>query len=539
MPRTFVACLTLLGGVALTSSVGFAQTQPDGHAHVGTAPAPAALGEVHFPVTCGPDAQAVFDDAMKLQHSFWYQAADDAYAEVLQLDPSCALALWGRALTRLVNPFTPPTAENLRDGQAHLEEAKRIGAKSEREAGLIDALAVLFATGDVAGHRARIGQYAEAMDQLHQRFPDDSEIAMFTALALIMAAPPTDKTYANQLRAGDMLAREFVTQPQHPGVAHYLIHAYDTPALAARGVPAAERYAGIAADAPHALHMPSHIFTRIGRWEDSIETNIRSAEIAHARKQTFDEVHALDYLVYAYLQTGQTSAGRRVLDGNADFNAWQAPVPIAYYALAAMPARWVLERGAWDEAANLDVRRFDVPFVDAITYFTRAVGAARAGRPDAAASDIEALKGAAAALAGRDAYWQEQVEIQRIAAEGWVAFASGEQEQGLAALSEAALREGQTEKHPVTPGPLMPAREQYAEMLLLMGRPAEAQREFEAVQQTEPRRFRAVYGAGRAAELAGDQDGARQHYTHLLEIAASADGPQPELQRARAFAAQR
>jgi hypothetical protein len=529
----------MLGGIALVPAVGLAQTQAsqDGHSHTGTPPSPAALGQVHFPVSCTPEAQAAFDDAMKLQHSFWYQAADQAFAGVLQRDPECAMALWGRALTRLVNPFTPPVVANLRQGRAYLEEAKRVGARSEREAGLIDALLVLFASDDVAAHRARIIQYAQAMDQLQQRFPDDSEVKIFTALALIMAAPPTDKTYANQLRAGDMLAEEFAAQPQHPGVAHYLIHTYDTPALAARGVPAAERYAGIAADAPHAQHMPSHIFTRVGRWEDSIATNIRSAEIARAREEVFDEVHAMDYLVYAYLQTGQQAAAKQVLESTTRFDVWKAPIPIAYYALAAMPARWALERGAWDEAAALDTRHFDVPFVDAVTAFARAVGAARAGRPDDAALHVEALKVASAAMAGRDAYWQEQVEIQRLAAEGWVAFARGQREPCLTLLREAAEREGRTEKHPVTPGPLMPAREQLAEMLLLLDRAAEAQREYEAVQQTEPRRFRAVYGAGRAADLAGDQASARRHYAALLEIAANGDAGQPALDQARRYLA--
>ncbi len=538
MPSTFTTRLALLGSVALAPSIGLAQVQHEGHVPAGTGPAAVALGEVHFPVTCTPEAQAAFDGAMKLQHSFWYQAADEAYAGVLQHDPSCIMALWGRALTRLVNPFTPPTAANLRQGRAYLEDAKRIGAKSEREQGLVDALLVLFASDDVTAHRARVGQYLKAMDQLHQRFPDDSEIGIFTALALIMAAPPTDKTYANQLRAGEMLAREAALRPQHPGVTHYLIHTYDTPALAARGVAAAERYAGIAPDAPHALHMPSHIFTRVGRWEDSIAANARSAEVARAREETFDEVHALDYLVYAYLQTGQLSAARRVLDGNHRFTAWQGPSPIAYYALAAMPARWVLERGAWEEAAALNTQRFSVPYLDALTFFARAVGAARAGRPDAATPDIEALKGAAAALAGRDPYWQEQVEIQHVSAEGWVAFARGQREQGLAALREAAEREGRTEKHPVTPGLLLPAREQYAEMLMMMDRPVEAQREFEAVQQTEPRRFRAVYGAARAAELCGDRDGARRHYALLLEITVHADSPDPALDQARLFMTQ-
>jgi len=532
MPRSTIAAgLAVLGGIALVAVPASAQQQ--GHDHAGAPPA--ALGQVHFPVSCTPEAQAAFDEAMKLQHSFWYQAADQAHRVVLERDPNCVMAYWGRALTMLINPFTPPVPARLREGRALLEQAQRIGAKTDREAGLIAALAVLFADDDPAQHRARITRYAEAMQQVHSRFPDDSEIGIFTALALIMAAPPTDKTYANQLRAGEILAREFASQPQHPGVAHYLIHTYDTPELAARGVPAAERYAGIAPDAPHALHMPSHIFTRVGRWEDSIATNMRSAEIARARGETFDEVHALDYMVYGYLQTGQIGAAARVVAENARFAGYQAPTPIAYYALAAMPARYAMERGAWEEAASIGTRRFDVPFVDAITYFARAMGAARAGRPDAAAADVEALRAAVAALAGRDAYWQEQVEIQRLAAEGWVAFARGERDQGAVLLREAAEREGRTDKHPVTPGPLMPAREQLGEMLMLMDRPAEAQREFEAVQQTEPRRFRAVYGSARAAEQAGDRDAARRHYEILLQIAPQADAGLPEIVQARTF----
>jgi hypothetical protein len=529
----------LVLGLAFCPALGQAQQHQHDHGRSGTPPTPAALGTVHFPVSCTPEAQATFDEAMKLQHSFWYQAADQAFQRVLRQDPGCVMALWGRALTMLINPFTPPVPARLREGRALLEEARRIGAKTEREAGLIDALAELFAGDDPAGHRARVARHAEAMGRVHERFPDDTEVAFFYALSLVMAAPPTDKTYANQLRAAQLLEREFARQPQHPGVAHYLIHTFDIPALAERGVPAAERYAGIAPDSPHALHMPSHIFTRIGRWEDSIETNLRSAEVARAREETFDEVHALDYIVYAHLQTGRPGAARDVVAGLDRFAAWSAPTPIAYYALAAMPARYALERGAWEEAAGLGTRRFGVPFVDAITHFARAVGAARAGRPEAAARDVEALKAAAAALQGRDAYWAEQVDIQRLAAEGWVAFAAGRREEGLATLRDAAEREARTEKHPVTPGPLAPAREQLAEMLLLMDRAAEAQREFEAVERTEPRRFRAAYGAARAAERAGDGEAARRHYRHLLEVAARAEPGVAELEQARTFVGQR
>jgi tetratricopeptide (TPR) repeat protein len=516
---------------------------PGALAQAQTAPADAVhrthqvLGTVSFPVTCSPAAQADFNHAMLLQHSFWYQAAADAFRKVRETDPTCVMAYWGEALALLVNPFTVTTVANLRAGRALLAEARRIGGRSERETGLIAALSELYGNEDPAQHRARMERYEAAMAQLNQRFPDDSEIAIQYALALVMVAPPTDKTYARQIRAADILEREAERQPQHPGVAHYLIHTYDTPALAGRGVPAAERYAAIAADAPHALHMPSHIFTRVGRWEDSIETNRRSAETARAREAVFDEIHAYDYMIYGYLQTGQFDAARSVLTGLSRFDGWTAPAPIFAWGLTAMRARWPLERGAWEEAAALDTRLLNAPFVDANTHFTRAIGAARAGRPDAAATDVEALRAAASALQGRDAYWQEQVDILRIAAEGWVAFARGEQEAGLALLRQAAEREARTDKHPVTPGPLMPAREQLGEMLALMGRNAEALREFEAVQQVEPRRYRAVAGAALAAEKAGDRAAARRHYEALLVIAARADTARPELVAARAFVA--
>jgi hypothetical protein len=526
-------------GLVLSPALTQAQQHQHDHGHGGTPPPPATLGALHFPVTCTPEAQAAFDDAMKLQHSFWYQAADQAHRRVLERDPNCVMGYWGRALALLRNPFSPPPPDALPQGRALLEQAQRIGAKTEREAGFIGALMYLFAADDMPGRRARVVQYAQAMEALSGRFPDDAEVAITHALSLVMAASPTDKTYANQLRAGDVLEREYARHPQHPGISHYLIHAYDVPALAHRGVAAAERYAALAADAPHALHMPSHIFTRVGRWEDSIETNRRSAETARAREEVFDELHALDYMVYGYLQTGRSEAARRVLDETARYAAWNPPIAIGGYALTAMPARLVLERGDWEAAAALGTRRYDVPFVDATTHFARASGAARAGRPEAAAADIEALKAAASALQGRDAYWQEQVEILRVAAEGWVAFARGEREAGLALLNEAAEREGRTEKHPVTPGPLFPAREQLAEMLLAMDRHADALREFEAVQQTEPNRFRAVYGAGRAAELAGDGDVARRHYEHLMRLAERADAPRPEIEQARAFVSRR
>ena len=304
-------------------------------------------------------------------------------------------------------------------------------------------------------------------------------------------------------------------------------------------MPAAERYATLAADAPHALHMPSHIFTRVGRWEASIETNRRSAETARAREETFDEVHALDYMVYGYLQTGQSGAAREVVDALRRFDSWKPDRPLGGFALTAMPARYAMERGDWEAAAALGTRRFGVPYVDATTHFARAVGAARAGRPDAAAADVEALRAAAAALQGRDPYWQEQVEIQRVAAEGWVAFARGERE----GASPCCARPRRARRPPRSTRSRRARFRRRAsnsrEMLLLTDRPADAQREFEAVQGTEPRRFRAVHGAARAAELAGDREGARRHYAQLLEIAPRADAGRPEVEQARAFLASR
>jgi tetratricopeptide (TPR) repeat protein len=527
-------------GLTLCPALGQAQQQQlHQHSHTGQPPAVATLGEVHFAVSCTPGAQAAFDDAMKLQHSFWFQASRQAFQRVLEHDPNCVMAYWGQAMSTLDNAFLPTPARNVAEGRALLERARQLGPKTEREAAYIDALAILFSGDDVAGRQGRLERHEQAMARLHERFPGDPEAAIYHALSLGMAALPTDRTYARQLRAGEILEREFARRPNHPGVAHYLIHTYDVPALARRGLPAAEHYVRIAPDAHHALHMPSHIFTRVGRWEASIETNRRSADNARGHGQTTEELHALDYMVYAYLQTGRDGEARRVVEGLGQYGLMDRPVFIGPFALAAMPARLAMERGAWAEAAALQPRQTGFLHVDAITRFARAVGLARSGRPDEAGPEVEALRTTAAALRERgDAYWAEQVDIQRRAAEGWVAYARGRREEGLAALHEAAEREGRTQKHIVTPGPLAPAREQLAEMLLETGRPAEALREFGAVAQTEPNRFRAVAGAARAAERAGDGEAVRRHYAHLLEVAAGAEeGARAEVAAARAYIA--
>jgi tetratricopeptide (TPR) repeat protein len=507
----------------------------DQHAgHHGAGAAPQALGDVHFAIGCTPEAQARFDGAMRLQHSFWYQQAAAAFRTVREADPGCAMSYWGEAMALLLNPFNAPVAQNLREGQALLAEARRIGGRDEREAGYIAALSEAFAGTDLPGHRARLERYEAAMAALHARFPEDSEAAILYALALDIAASPNDKTYARQLRAAEILEREFARQPQHPGVAHYLIHTYDVPPLAARGLPAAQRYAGIAPDAPHALHMPSHIFTRVGQWTASVDTNRRSAEVARASGEIDDELHATDYMVYAYLQGGQDGAARAIVEGLGGGARATPKRNAGFFALAAMPARYALERGDWTGAASLVPRESEFRYVTAMTHFARALGAARGGQPGRTGDDLAALDRIAEELRGRDPYWTEQVSIQRLSAEGWTAFAAGDRARGLDLLKQASAREALTEKAPVTPGPLAPARELLAEALLESGDAAGALVEFQRVQENEPNRFRAVLGAARAAEQAGQAEVARQHYARLLEIAA-ADTPRPEIAVARRY----
>jgi hypothetical protein len=381
------------------------------------------------------------------------------------------------------------------------------------------------------------------MAEVAAKFADDTEARIFYALALDQTALPTDKTYANQLKAAGILEKEFASQPDHPGLAHYIIHSYDVPALAPRALDAARRYSGIAPAAPHALHMPSHTFTRVGAWQESIDTNLASAEAARKDNAATEELHALDYQAYAYLQTAQDAAARKVLDeipaigSRIQVNAAgaAAPPPAGFYALAAIPARYAVERNAWKEAAALTPRKTSFAYADAITHFVRAVGAARTGNPSAAAEDAKALEALRDSLMGvNDTYWASQVDIQRRIALAWIALANGQTTEAPRMLREAADMEDLTDKAAVSPGPIKPARELLGEMLLELKRPAEALKEFEATMAKEPNRFRGVYGAVRAADAAGDRQKASMYAARLLEICQRADRPlRSELQEAQ------
>jgi hypothetical protein len=436
---------------------------------------PENLGKVHFETSCKTDAQQHFDQAMLYQHSFWYRASQKSFEDVLKADPECAIAYWGIALSLLYNPHVAPPAKNLAEGAAALEKGKAGGAKTQRERDYIDALGAMYTDYDKVDHRTRVLAYLKAMELLAQRYPDDDEAQIYYALALNVAAPPADKTYANQLKGAAILEKIWVRQPEHPGVAHYLIHLYDTPALAEKGLAAARRYAKVAPGAAHAQHMPSHIFTRVGYWQESIASNIESERVAKDAADFHDQLHSMDYLVYAYLQLGQDSKAKAVLENMNRVTGFTETFLPGPYALAVSPARYAIERGDWKAAAELQVRPSPLANVQAITYFARALGAARSSNPEAAKIDIAKLAELRDKLRdAKDGYWSEQVDIQRQIATAWVLYAEGKPNDALSAMSAAADAEDKTEKHPVTPGVPKPARELYGVMLFDSGNAKEA-----------------------------------------------------------------
>jgi hypothetical protein len=502
------------------------------------------LGTVHFANSCSKAVAQEFDRGVALLHSFWFSAAIDAFNGVVKNDPSCAMAHWGIAMSWWGNPFGGfRSAQALKNGLAAVENAGAAAPKTERERAYLDAVEALFKDAATIPQRTRILEYEKRMEQLAASNADDPEARIFYALALDQAALPTDKTYANQLKAAGILEKEFVRQPEHPGLAHYIIHSYDTPALADRALDAARRYSKIAPAAPHALHMPSHTFTRVGAWQESIDTNLASAAAARKDNAPAEELHAIDYQVYAYLQTAQDAAARKMLESIASLGAKiqlnapgaAAPPPAGFYALAAVPARYALERNMWKEAAALTPRETPFAYADAVTHFARALGLARSGSPAAAAKDAEKLAALRDALTrANDAYWSGQVDIQRRIALAWIALAEGRQNEALTMLREAAEMEDATDKAAVSPGPIKPARELLGEMLMELKRPAEALKEFEATMKKEPNRFGSLYGGARAADAAGDRQKARAYYAQLVGICKRGDKPgRPELQAAQ------
>ncbi|HEX7900766.1 MAG TPA: hypothetical protein VF950_23610 [Planctomycetota bacterium] len=502
-------------------------------------------GTVRFPVTCAPEVAEDFQTATALLHSFFYEEARRRYLDIAQRDPNCAMAWWGVAMTWYHPLWAPPTPDEMAKGAEAVAKAKKIGGKTDRERGFIDAIDAFFNTEEKPAPAEVVAQschgprafsaravcFRQGLEKMRTRFPNDLEVEAFYALSLVGTAPPTDKLYQKQLEATAILEPLYVKHPDHPGVAHYIIHAYDYPTLASRGLSAARRYADIAPWVPHALHMPSHIYTRLGLWKDSIQSNQASAVAArnygrmrYGGAATMDELHAMDYLVFAYLQTGQEPLAKEIVDQVEKIARFNEENFAAAYAVGAIPARWTLERRKWAEAADLKIwhaellRRF--PFAESHIQFARAVGGARSGRPEVARQAVARMEQLKEGLKDpKFQWWVNQVEIQRLAASGWLARAEGKDADAESLLRSSADLEDQSGTHPVTPGQILPAREQLGDLLLELRRPADALAEYERSLKAFPRRLNSHLGAGRAAEQAGRGDVAKQHYAQAVEMA--------------------
>jgi hypothetical protein len=479
-------------------------------------PAPEKLGTVSFPTTCSSTVQPRFERAVALLHSFAYAESEKAFREVAEADPKCAMAHWGIAMTfyhQLWEPWiTPP---NLARGAAELGQAQQMTA-SDRERQYIAALRTYYRDYDKLSPQDRAKSYEEAMAGVARSNPADSEAQIFYALALVATASPMDKTHANDKRAADILEPLYRKFPQHPGIAHYLIHAYDSSELASRGLAAAREYSKIAPSAPHALHMPSHIFTRLGYWDDSIQSNLAARAAAHQHGDIGEELHAMDYLAYAYLQRGQDRDAARVLHDLREMPDLLAGDFKIGYAATAIPVRYAVELRHWAEAAQIQPIDGAAPHVAAIAHWARAVGLARSGQPYAAEAEAANLQDLYNRVkATGNSYWLMQVHVQLLQAQGWTAHARGKSDDAVALLRSAAAEEDAVEKLPVTPGPIIPAREQLADLLLTLKRPQEALHEFEVSLSQAPGRRGALTGAAQASELAGEKSKADQFRTAL------------------------
>ncbi|HLQ11777.1 MAG TPA: hypothetical protein VK130_00865 [Steroidobacteraceae bacterium] len=504
------------------------------------------LGKVSFATSCNSAAQMDINRSVALLHSFQFSRAIEAFNAVLGEDGTCAIAYWGMSLSDWGNPFAPGQKDKgqLQTGREAAERGIELGAKTERERAYLTAVGKLYANFEAAPQRERLLAYRDAMGNAAAQYPEDHEAQIFYALALAVAEDPSDKTYADRIKAGRLLENLFEQQPTHPGLAHYIIHAYDVPALASQALTAARRYATIAPDAPHALHMPSHTFTRLGYWQESIDSNVAAAAAARRQGQTAEELHASDYETYAYLQTGQDQAAARIVDSLPEIASrfdpkallsGAGPPPAGYFALAAIPARYALERRDWRQAEQLVVQETPYPYTDALTWFARGLGAARLGHSAAALEAAAALQRLQERLlSANEPYWARQVEIEQRAVSAWAAWAADEKQEALRQMESAAELEDGTEKSAVTPGPLSPARELLAEMWLETDQPAKALEQFEATLKQEPGRFRSLYGAAHAAQLSGKRDASQRYFRELLRECARSDKPaRSELQEAR------
>src|SRR5712672_9523 len=495
------------------------------------------LGTVHFATSCNAAAQKEFNRTVALLHSFQFSRAIEGFNAALVQDATCGIAYWGISLSGWSNPFASGIKDKgqLQLGRESAERGKSVGVKTERERAYLAAVGKLYSDFESTPQPVRLLAYRDAMGEVATKYPQDHEAQIFYALASAASEDPADKTYAGRLKAGAILEKLFEEEPTHPGLAHYIIHTYDVPALAGRALMAARRYSEIAPDAPHALHMPSHTFTRTGYWQESIDSNIAAAAAARLEGQTAEELHASDYEIYAYLQTGQDEAARRIVDSLPEIATRFDPKEVisgaggpavAYFALAAIPARYALGRQDWKQAVQLPLRETPFPYTDAITWFARGLSAARLGQAAAANHSATALQRIRERLSkASENYWARQVEIQEFAVRAWAALSAGKKEEALRQMELAADLGDGTEKSAVTPGPLAPARELLGEMLLELKEPTQALEQFEATLTKEPRRFRSLYGAAQAAQVSGSRDTSQRYFREVLKVCGRADKP--------------
>jgi hypothetical protein len=506
------------------------------------------LGRVHFETSCTPQAQEKFDRGLAMVHSFFYPNSVQAFTEAAAADPQCAIAYWGIAISHRPNPLILPlTAAVLKNGVEAVEKGKTIGAKTERERDWLAAIEVYYRDHDKIDQTTRGLSYEKAMEKLAQKYPDDPEAAAFYALALNETALQSDRTYANQLKAGAILEKVAATLPEHPGVLHYLIHAYDYPPLAQRGLDAANKYARVAPAAQHAQHMPAHTYSMLGLWAQSVASNTKSRAIAQEQAARLwpgathpSEPHHLDFMVYALLQTGQEARAKQLRDDSSVVKKLGFEYLAGYTALAAIPARFTLERQAWNEAAVLEPRGSQFPQAEAITYFARAIGLARSGDLASAGHEIEKLKELRSALdKANQSYWAQQVEIQMLAASAWIAHAKGEETEALKLMRAAADVEDSSEKHIAMENRLYPMRELLGDLLLEQQQPGPALTEYETSLESMPNRLRGLYGAAKAAEAASQPEKATTYFQKLVELTQDADTDRMEVRDAKAYSMRR
>jgi hypothetical protein len=501
-------------------------------------------GDLNFPVTCGAQIQPRFDAALAALHSFWYGRAREEFAAIAQTDPDCAMAHWGLAMSVWNQLWAPPRPDNLAAGREAIEKARSASHKSARETDYIEALAAFYTDTDKLDHRSRALAYSGKMKALAQKYPEDHEAEIFYALSLLASADPLDKTYKSQLAAGAMLEALFPELPTHPGVAHYIIHAYDYPELAQRALDAALKYQVCVTVVPHAVHMPSHTFVLLGKWKDTVSANVAGEEAEKIRGIPEDRIHDLDYLVLAYLQLTQDEKAKQAVDlarGIEDgmvARKHDSGLRSRHYGLAALEARWALERHDWAAAATLPLRPNRYPYAQAIPHFARAIGLARTGHPDEAQQEVDALAVLVKTLTdAKNPYWAGQVEIERKIAAAWTAHARGNGAEALALMQAASKEEDGLETHDtLNPGPIgMTADEALGALLLELKRPAEAFNAFESSLRFAKNRLQSYVGAGHAAAAANDVQNARKYYAMALDLASEGDGQRPEIAEAKAY----